>query len=396
MIIGIVTHFIYPHDQEIRVRKLAHSIRNAGHSVHVLCDSDNNIFELVDNDGISVHRVNLLKRILSVHRFLHNPFPANPIWYIWIFVMSLKLRIQTLIVRDLRLSLPVVIIGKLTGIRTVVDFGENFPAMHRFLGRNKLYVCMIEILEGMVIRLADSIQVVTEENRSRLVRKSPSVDKKISILSNVPSLSMFPFQRNNIPLQAFDDVEKCLKLVFVGLVDEFRGLDLVLDALTLVENAGMKYLLTIIGDGPHLPSIRDSAIKRRIDQNIIYKGWISDGKYAELLNHHIGLIPHVDCELTQTTIPNKIFDYMSVGLPVLTTYLIPVARIVNETHCGWVASHQPVAMADCLRKIALNPIELFSRGQNGYFAVTEKYNWERQIEPILRKIVSYAGRQLAP
>jgi glycosyltransferase involved in cell wall biosynthesis len=388
MVIGIVTPFVYPHDQEIRVRKLAYSFNKAGYSIHVLCDSDEKLFELVDSDGIPVHRISFLNGIRKIHHLAHSPFPFNPVWYVWLLFISKKLKIKTFIVRDLRLSLPVVIIGKLTGIHTIADLGENFPAMHRFLDKSKIYIYMVETLENIAVLLADSIQVVTEENKSRLIKKFPSAVKKIEILTNAPMLSMLPLQKIIIMPEAFDDANECLKLVFIGLVDEFRGLELVLDALTFLEDDGIKYLLTIIGDGPHLPFIRNLAVIKGISRNVIYKGWISDNKYVELQNHHIGLVPHVDCELTQTTIPNKVFDYMSIGLPVLTTHLKPVAQIVHETRCGWIIPHEAAAMAGCLKKIILNTNELYFRGQNGYRAVIEKYNWESQMEPILKHIKS--------
>lgn len=385
MIVGIVTPFVYPHDQEIRVRKIANSLKQLGHDVHILCGSNGASFEFVDQDGIVVHRINILSGVPLLHRIINIPVPINPAWYFWLFWMCKRLSIDVLIARDLRLSLPTAIIGKILGLRAIADFGENFPAMHRFLGRGKLIIHIIILLEKLVVQMVDYVFVVTEENKWRLCNADKTRVDKIHVLTNVPEISQLQQWGKTIPLESFQSMDGILKLVFIGLVDQFRGLELVLEALSYLDK-DIKFQLTIVGDGPYLSHIQKVARQKGLEKNIEYKGWISEGKYRELLNHHIGLIPHVDCELTQSTMPNKSFDYMSVGLPFITTDLQPVSNLVRECKCGWVVPHDPLALSNLLKDLVTNPAEMYLRGQNGYLSVTEKYNWEYQSKETLKYV----------
>lgn len=375
MIVGIVTPFVYPHDQEIRVRKIANSLKQMGHDVHILCGSDGDLFEFVDRDCVFVHRINILTSVPFLHRVISMPTPINPAWYFWLLWICKRLSIDVLIARDLRLSLPSAIVGKILGLQTIADFGENFPAMHSFLGRGKLIIRLIALLEKIVVQLVDFVFVVTEENKWRIYNSCNVRADKIHVLTNVPAISQLQQWGETVPLESFHRMGSILKLVFIGLVDQFRGLELILEALSYLDKDA-NFQLTIIGDGPYLSHIQKVARQNGLDNNIEYKGWISEGKYQELLNHHLGLIPHVDCELTQSTMPNKSFDYMSVGLPFITTDLRPISNLVRECKCGWVVPHDPLAIADLLNDVVTNPEEMYLRGQNGYKSVVKKYNWE--------------------
>src|SRR5207253_1930654 len=51
---------------------------------------------------------------------------------------------------------------------------------------------------------------------------------------------------------------------------------------------------------------------------------------------HVGVVPHWRDESWNTTVPNKLFDYMASGLAVLTSDTAPCARIVQTSNAGLV------------------------------------------------------------
>lgn len=384
MNIGIVTPFVYPHDQEIRVKKIARSLIQLGHEVNILCNSDGTSYKIVTEHGVHIYRINYFKQIQILHRFVRIPLPFNFFWYFWLLLMARKLSLDMIIGRDLKLALPVTVVGKVLGIKAVLDFGENFVASHQYRGSKGIFI--IRWLEKLAISLADKVWVVVEENRQRIINDGYAPSSKVAVLTNVPSLSDIPEWCQTISHEQFEEVGEIVKLVFLGMVTQKRGVQLVLEALSYLRNE-VSFIFTIIGDGPDLPRIRDLAEEMGLASNMEYLGWVSEGKYAELLRHHLGLIPHVDCEHTQTTIPNKIFDYMSIGLPVLTTDLRPINRIIDECHCGWVVQHEPLAMADRIKRIISSPDEMFRFGQNGFQAVKAKYNWENEFKMAISKLI---------
>ena len=50
----------------------------------------------------------------------------------------------------------------------------------------------------------------------------------------------------------------------------------------------------------------------------------------------ICIIPHEKCELTNTTVPNKLFEYFCYGKHVIVSDAAPLKRIINETNSGIV------------------------------------------------------------
>lgn len=95
-----------------------------------------------------------------------------------------------------------------------------------------------------------------------------------------------------------------------------------------------------------------------------------------MANANVGALTYRVCGHWNHTIPNKIFDYMLAGLPVLTTEVLPIQRIINETNCGVVCRDlDPVDIADKLEYLRDSGIRQ-NLGENGYKAVLEKYNWK--------------------
>ena len=89
----------------------------------------------------------------------------------------------------------------------------------------------------------------------------------------------------------------------------------------------------------------------------------------------IGLIPHYATEAWNTTIPNKLFDYMALGLPVIVSEARPTPRIVEETACGEVFRDRNASdLARCILALT-DPNGAIARRTNGRAAVRTRYNW---------------------
>jgi glycosyltransferase involved in cell wall biosynthesis len=90
----------------------------------------------------------------------------------------------------------------------------------------------------------------------------------------------------------------------------------------------------------------------------------------------VGVVPHAANESWNTTIPNKLFDYMAGGLAVLTSDAKPAARVVRENAAGVVFKDSDAA--DCATAIRqLADAEFRGRcGASGRQAVAERFHWE--------------------
>jgi glycosyltransferase involved in cell wall biosynthesis len=108
-----------------------------------------------------------------------------------------------------------------------------------------------------------------------------------------------------------------------------------------------------------------------------------DDVRAAVRDADIGLIPHRANEAWNTTIPNKLFDYMAAELPVITSDAVPFARIVQETGAGVVfKSRDPESLAAAIRTLFDGGLRR-AYGAAGLAAVQSRYNWEYDSRALL-------------
>jgi len=89
----------------------------------------------------------------------------------------------------------------------------------------------------------------------------------------------------------------------------------------------------------------------------------------------LGLIPHYSTEVWNTTISNKLFDYVLLGLPVIGSDPRPTARIVDKTGCGEVLRDRDVAdIARCMAALADTDRRKL-KGDNRRAAGHGRYTW---------------------
>jgi glycosyltransferase involved in cell wall biosynthesis len=143
----------------------------------------------------------------------------------------------------------------------------------------------------------------------------------------------------------------------------------------------------IVGSGRHEADFKQIAAELGLQDSVQFLGWMDYTKAIEVIKEcDIGLVPHHATESWNTTIPNKLFDYMSMGKPVIVSDAKPTKRIVQEERCGMVFEDQN---AEDLSRMILRLEDALVReemGRNGRKAVTTKYNWAVDEERLLKAL----------
>ena len=82
--------------------------------------------------------------------------------------------------------------------------------------------------------------------------------------------------------------------------------------------------------------------------------------------------------------PNKIFEYMWAGLPVIASDFPLWREIIAENQCGLMVNPlDPEEIARAVEYLIEHPDEAGKMGENGRKAVLEKYNWEKEAQKLL-------------
>jgi glycosyltransferase involved in cell wall biosynthesis len=369
----------YPWD--VRVEKLALSLVDKGGDVTIISKNINRR-EVFDSQGqIKIKRLpqfRLLPCLLV--RLFNSPLWFNPFW-LYTIAKAIKGSSQpVIIVRDLPLVFSGFLFKIFKDTKLILDMAECYPEMYAsslkfgnpsILDRTLKNPTLAAIYEKISVRMCDHVLVMIEESRDRLIDKGLS-SEKISIVSNTPPIySTWRGKRKHSGKQ--------LRVVYVGFITELRGLDLLVRATErfidqVKDDKAIK--VDIIGKGAYKEKLVNLVKELGLQNNVTVHGWLESHHMDDILREaNVGALTYRVCGHWNHTIPNKLFDYMLAGLPVLATEVVTISRIINQEKCGLVCKDQDIG--DIARKmIELRDPQLrHFFGENGGKAVTNKYNW---------------------
>jgi glycosyltransferase involved in cell wall biosynthesis len=389
----------YPWD--VRVEKITRSLTDAGHDVHLIARNRDRRPERERLAEADVHRLKawplLGKRLSDASMF---PAFFNPRWLSAITRTARDSKADVLLVRDLPLAPTAIWAGRMLGVPVVLDMAENYPAMLR--GRCELRVQRrTDILvrnakaaaavERWVLAHIDHVLVVVEESRDRL-RDLGFAANRITIVSNTPSVRRL--QELNPKVHTAKDP---LDLIYLGLLEAPRGIPVMLEAVAHARRAGTSVRLSVVGDGRERSVFEAQAHSLGLDESAVrFLGRVPYPDAVRLLQGaDVGVVPHVASDHWNTTIPNKLFDYMAGGLAVLTSHAKPAARVVREARVGLVfkdtdAEHCAAAIQQ------LSDAQFRAQcGANGRAAVARQYNWEHDARMLLDALRGVVAKRTA-
>jgi glycosyltransferase involved in cell wall biosynthesis len=324
-------------------------------------------------------------------------FPAfiNPRWILHIFCVCRNTTPDLILVRDLPLAPAALWISRLFRIPIVMDMAENYPAFLESLRETGTLNSMDLLIrsptlarwvERYVIRRLSGIICVIEESVQRLIGLGIASDK-IFLVRNTPYINTIPpeSERNNADLT----------IAYLGLVERHRGVHELVQAAYESRRQGKPLRIVVVGDGRGLDELRHMSIKLGVLGNgVELLGRITNRDALKLIsNADIGAIPHMPCEAWNTTIPNKLFDYMSMGLPILSSNVLPLQRIISETQCGLI--YEWGNIPDLMAKIEVlrTADTRYAMGRAGRTAVLTRYNWSKDGCNLAQSIEKIAIKQ---
>jgi glycosyltransferase involved in cell wall biosynthesis len=391
----------YPWD--VRVEKLLEGLAGNGFETHLVAKNTEGNPREETCGSILCHRI----LAPTAPSFLRGPgslaAPINPVWRRAIRRVIAEVDPDVVIVRDLPLATLVIVEGHRAGKPVIVDMAENHPAMWETVIAADPFPLRSYILknpslgrfmERWVARNADAIFVVVDEMVEHLVECGASRDQ-ITVVSNTPAI-------NHVtgPIIKQHAEDRSIRLGYVGYVNHGRGLPEVVRILRPAREAGLNVIFHVVGSGNCMDKLAAIAAAEGVAEHVRFHGWVEHSLVDEFLvgSVNVGVVPHPPNDHVNTTIPNKIFDYMSIGLPVLTSEAIPLRRIVRTEKCGlsFLLGNVESALS-CLRKMA-DPAYRAQAGHNGIDAIHRRYNWNidfpRALEVVQRLVRGHTAHHV--
>jgi len=168
-----------------------------------------------------------------------------------------------------------------------------------------------------------------------------------------------------------------LMAVFTGTHGLANGLNAVLDvANELLKRNRTDIKLVLVGQGKEKPALLERAKIEGLN-NIIFHDPVSKTRLSGLMaNSDLGLqiLSNVPAFYFGTS-PNKFFDYIAAGLPVLNNYPGWLAEMIERNDCGFAVSpNNPQAFADALEQAADDRDHLAKMGRNALSLAEQEFD----------------------
>lgn len=269
----------------------------------------------------------------------------------------------------------------------VFEVRDMWPDMLVQLGlTSPLIIRPLSFIEAHLYRHSNSIIALTDGIADRIAAKGVSRDKLVVI----PNATLRPR-----PLDEAERAERCRSLgwedktvlVWAGAHNPMNGLDVVVEAAKhLVDRPDL--LIVFIGDG----SLKRQLIMQATGlPNVQFYDPVPKTEIGPWLRAaDIGLVHSRRFELFSGARPNKLFEYMAAGLPIVSTVPGEAWRLIQEADAGVHAEWEnPVSLAAAVATLADAPMERRAMGQRAFAYVSRMHSRERtaaHLAALLRSV----------
>ncbi|NLN31151.1 MAG: glycosyltransferase family 4 protein [Bacteroidales bacterium] len=318
----------------------------------------------------------LLFRTFRFRMLFNKGFLFYSFFNIRLFFYLLFHNYDLLISNDLDTLLPNFLVAKLKRKSLVYDSHEYFTGVPELRGR-KFVTWFWKSLEKRmfphlkyVMTVSDSLALQYEKEYG--VR--PVTVRNCSLLSS----GLKGFSRNEMGVKPGD-----LLLIFQGGgINIERGGEELIEAMRFIEDV----TLIVAGSGDVIASLKNRVRDPGLSDRIIFLDmmpWNELMKYTRSAD--AGLSLDKDTNLNyRFSLPNKLFDYISAGIPVIAGKLPEVAGIINKYGCGIIIPEiTPEAICDALSTLKNDP-ELLNKLRQNAVNASEDLSWEKESEKLKR------------
>jgi glycosyltransferase involved in cell wall biosynthesis len=399
-ILIIVENLTVPLDR--RVWQEACALRDAGYTVSVVCPKGGKYtapYELLD----------------GVHVFRH-PLPIEargPLGYaveystalFFEFVLSVKayFKVGFDVVQACNPPDLLFVIGAfwkyLFGKPFVFDHHDINPELYEAkFGRRGAWHRLLGFLERQTFRVADVAIATNETFRDIAIARGGMSKDRVFIVRSVPDTSRF---RRVEADPALKNGRKHL-VGFVGIMGAQDGVDLIVEAMnTIVHEQGRTDIQAlIVGTGTELPYLEKLTAERGLENFITFPGFQSGNALLTAMStFDIGIIPDPKNVYNDKISMNKVFEYMTLGIPFVGFDLIEGRKMAADAAL-YADDNCPKSLAAKMITLLEDPVLRERTAAEGMARAKSLLRWDEERSRLLAAydvaLGANAGRATRP
>ncbi|HXV02488.1 MAG TPA: glycosyltransferase family 4 protein [Gaiellaceae bacterium] len=257
--------------------------------------------------------------------------------------------------------------ARLKRVPFVFEIRDLWPAVPVELGvlQGGAAIRSAEWLERRLYDGAERIVVLSEGARDALVERGIPPEKLV-LIPNAADLDVFRPDVVDETFRSKHGLEGRFVALYAGAMGRANGLDQLVDAADALRRWGdNRITIVAVGDGGERPRLEERARELGLD-NLLFLPAVPKEELA-------GIVGAADVTLTifapypvlETNSPNKFFDSLAAGKPVVVNLDGWLRRLAEEHDAGvWVPAGNAEGLAGALSSLAANPEKVETMGRN--------------------------------
>lgn len=218
-----------------------------------------------------------------------------------------------------------------------------------------------------------------------------------SILENLPArktvlIRNLPRVNEMIAPTGVRFKDRSRRVVYIGGLAPFNGAEQMIRAMSeLPEVTGIRLVLGGRSNSPEFERLlRTLPGSDRVD----FIGWVDREAIRHLFaDARAGLVLYQPTPNTVDSEPNKFFEMLSAGLPLIVSDFVHWRRFIDRYGCGLVVPpNKPAAIAQAIQSLVDDPEQAETMGRKGREIVVQQYNWEAESKKLLSMYAGLAQR----
>jgi glycosyltransferase involved in cell wall biosynthesis len=290
-----------------------------------------------------------------------------------LFFYLLVKKTDVILANDLDTLLPAFLVSKIRSKKLVYDSHEYFTEAEGLTGRAFQKNVWLAIERFVFPRL--KLVYTVNESIASIYRAKYHVN--VRVLRNIPILQPLEVVKSRTELAL--PIDKKIVLLQGAFIDPDRGGVELVEAMQYIEGV----LLLIIGDGRDIVNLKEIVVAKKLNEKVRILPRMAFQELRQYTaNVDIGVSLDKPLHLNYTySLPNKMFDYIHAGTPVLVSDLPELRRIVDQYGVGKVLPEvKPQTIAQTLREMFADSD--YAMWKKNCLLARNELNWQRESEVI--------------
>ncbi len=265
------------------------------------------------------------------------------------------------------------LIAWLKRVPFLFEVRDLWPAFAIAVGvlRSPLIIRASLWLERFLYRRADRVMVNSPGFIDHVTRRGA---RWVELIPNGAEPEMFDPQAKGTTFRQQHHLDGKFVILYAGAHGMSNDLEIVLQAAARLRDEPAIHFL-LVGDGKEKANLQAEAANLQLN-NVCFLPPVAKDRMGEVIAAaDAGLAILKPLELYKTTYPNKVFDYMAAGRPVILAIDGVIREVVERASAGLaVAPGDPQAMAKAAQELAHRPQEARAMGMAGRAYVQKHFN----------------------